>query len=124
MSSFMRIVWAVTLCTFVSGCASVYRPAVLPGEAQEDTNVDQIDTVHEGDAVRVTLISGNEMLQRVSIGYRFVGNLVATDREPDQLLEEHLAVVEAGANNQPDEAERLARLHVARSADSINRHEA
>ena len=73
---------------------------------------------------RFLLISGNEMLQRVSIGYRFVGNLVVTDREPDQLLEEHLAVVEAVANNQPDEAERLARLHVARSADSIIRHEA
>jgi DNA-binding GntR family transcriptional regulator len=68
---------------------------------------------------RFLLISGNEMLQRVSIGYRFVGNLVVTDREPDQLLEEHLAVVEAIANNQPEEAERLARLHVARSADSI-----
>ena len=37
------------------------------------------------------------------------------------MLEEHLAVVEAVANNQPDEAERLARLHVARSADLIIR---
>jgi DNA-binding GntR family transcriptional regulator len=72
---------------------------------------------------RFLLISGNEMLQRVSIGYRFVGNLVVTNREPEQLLEEHLAVVEAVANNQPDEAERLARLHVARSADSIIDHE-
>ncbi len=73
---------------------------------------------------RFLSISGNEMLQRVSIGYRFVGNLVVTDRERDQLLEEHLAVVEAVANNQPEEAERLARLHVARSADSIVRNEA
>ena len=64
-------------------------------------------------------LSGNETLQRVSIGYRFVGNLVATDRAPDQLLEEHLAVVEAVAKNRPDEAERLARLHVSRSADAI-----
>lgn len=68
-------------------------------------------------------LSGNETLQRVSIGYRFVGNLVVTDRDPDQLLEEHLAVVEAVANNQPDEAERLARLHVVRSADSIVGHD-
>jgi DNA-binding GntR family transcriptional regulator len=64
-------------------------------------------------------LSGNETLQRVSVGYRFVGNLVVTDRDPDQLLQEHLAIVEAVADNQPDEAERLARLHVARSADSI-----
>jgi DNA-binding GntR family transcriptional regulator len=72
---------------------------------------------------RFLLISRNETLQRVSIGYRFVGNLVVTDRDPDQLLEEHLAIVEAVANNEPDEAERLARLHVARSADSIVRRE-
>lgn len=70
---------------------------------------------------RFLLISDNEMLQRVSNGYRFVGNLVVTDRQPDQLLEEHLAVVDAVANNRPDEAERLARLHVARSVDSIIR---
>jgi DNA-binding GntR family transcriptional regulator len=73
---------------------------------------------------RFLSISANETLQRVSIGYRFVGNMVVTDRDPDQLLEEHLAVVEAVANNQPEEAEALARLHVARSADSIIHHEA
>ena len=64
-------------------------------------------------------LSGNDTLQQVSIGYRYVGNLVVTERDPDQLLEEHLAIVEAVANNEPDEAERLARLHVAKSADSI-----
>jgi len=64
-------------------------------------------------------LSGNETLQRVSIGYRFVGNLVVTEREPDELLGEHLAIVEAVARNQPDEAERLARLHVTLSAESI-----
>lgn len=64
-------------------------------------------------------LSGNETLQRVSVGYRFVGNLVVTDRNPDQLLHEHVAIVEAVADDQPDEAERLARLHVANSADSI-----
>jgi DNA-binding GntR family transcriptional regulator len=64
-------------------------------------------------------LSGNETLQRVSIGYRFVGNLVVTERQPDELLSEHLAIVEAVADNQPDEAERLARLHVSKSAESI-----
>ncbi len=64
-------------------------------------------------------LSGKETLQRVSVGYRFVGNLVVTDRDPDQLLEEHLAIVEAVANDQPEEAERLAHLHVAMSAESI-----
>jgi DNA-binding GntR family transcriptional regulator len=68
---------------------------------------------------RLLSIAGNEMLARVSFGYRFVGNLVTTGRSSDELLEEHLAVVAAIAANKPEEAERLARLHVARSADSI-----
>ena len=64
-------------------------------------------------------LSGNETLQRVSVGYRFVGNLVVTERNADELLREHLAIVAAVADNQPLEAERLARLHVAESAESI-----
>lgn len=68
---------------------------------------------------RFLQISGNDTLQRVSVGYRFVGNLVVTDRDSDELLEEHLAIVEAVANNQPDDAERLARMHVSLSAESI-----
>ncbi len=68
---------------------------------------------------RFLTLSGNDTLERVSIGYRFVGNLVATERDPDELLEEHLAIVDAVANNRPEEAERLARLHVSLSAESI-----
>ncbi|MCR9201643.1 MAG: GntR family transcriptional regulator [Planctomycetaceae bacterium] len=64
-------------------------------------------------------LSGNETLMRVSVGYRFVGNLVVTERDADQLRSEHLAVVEAVAANRPAEAERLARRHVALSAESI-----
>ncbi|MEL6109631.1 MAG: GntR family transcriptional regulator [Planctomycetota bacterium] len=64
-------------------------------------------------------LSGNETLRRVSVGYRFVGNLVVTERDADQLLDEHLAIVAAVAGDRPDEAERLARLHIATSADSI-----
>jgi DNA-binding GntR family transcriptional regulator len=89
------------------------------GEGSRDERSDLEYRFHQ----RFLSISDNEMLQRVSIGYRFVGNLVVTDREPDHLLEEHLGIVEAIENNQPDEAERLARLHVAKSADSIIHHQ-
>lgn len=64
-------------------------------------------------------ISGNDTLKRVSVGYRFVGNLVVTDRDADELLHEHLAIVDAVADNRPGEAEQLARVHVANSAESI-----
>lgn len=64
-------------------------------------------------------LSGNETLERVSVGYRFVGNLVVTNRDPASLLMEHLAIVDAIAENRSDDAEALARQHVRRSADSI-----
>lgn len=72
---------------------------------------------------RFLTLSGNDTLGRVSVGYRFVGNLVVTERDPDELLKEHLAIVEAVANDDPSEAERLARLHVCLSAASILNHE-
>lgn len=64
-------------------------------------------------------LSRNETLIKQSMGYRFVGNLVATDRDAKDLLKEHSAIVKAIADNQPEEAERLARSHVAKSAESI-----
>jgi DNA-binding GntR family transcriptional regulator len=66
-------------------------------------------------------LSGNDTLLRMSEGYRFVGDLVVTDRAPDELLKEHLAIVSAVASNKPDKAEKMARQHVAASAESIRR---
>lgn len=45
---------------------------------------------------------------------RFVENLVVLDCDSDQLLNEHPAVVEAVAETQPEDAERLSPLHVAK----------
>lgn len=64
-------------------------------------------------------LAGNDTLDRVSVGYRFVGNLVVTERDAEQLRDEHLAIVDAVAGNQPEQAERLARRHVALSAQAI-----
>ena len=64
-------------------------------------------------------LSGNETLLRQSAGYRFVGDLITTDRDPDELLKEHLAIVKAIADNRADKAEKFARQHVAASAQSI-----
>ena len=64
-------------------------------------------------------LAENDTLLQLSEGYRFVGNLVATDRDPEVLLKEHLAIVSAVASNLPQEAETAARLHVAASTESI-----
>jgi len=66
-------------------------------------------------------LSGNETLLRLSAGYRFVGDLVVTDRDADELLKEHLGIVSAVATNKPAKAEKMARQHVALSAESIRK---
>ena len=117
---------AARLCCRKASCDDVewlknvaHQIHAQSGEGSRDERSDLEYQFHQ----RFLSISGNEMLQRVSIGYRFVGNLVVAGRPLDELLEEHLGVVEAVANNQPDKAERRARLHVARSADSIIGHD-
>lgn len=68
---------------------------------------------------RFVELSGNETLCRLSYGYRFLGNLVVTGRDRDDILREHLAIVRAVADNDADAAEELARRHVKLSAQSI-----
>ncbi len=69
--------------------------------------------------MRFVELSRNQTLQRLSQGYRFLGNLVHTDRDRDEIRREHLAIVRAVADNQPDRAEQLAREHVARSRHAV-----
>lgn len=64
-------------------------------------------------------LSGNEALIRQSEGYRFIGNIIVTNRDPETLKDEHLAIVKAIADNRPAKAEKFAREHVAASARSI-----
>jgi len=64
-------------------------------------------------------LSGNETLIRQSAGYQFIGDMIVTDRDREEVLEEHLAVVKAVAANQPDMAEKFARQHVVASTESI-----
>lgn len=57
-------------------------------------------------------IAGNEVLQRLTEGYRLLGMAVRADRDIEQIHTEHQAVVAAIEENRPDDAERLARGHV------------
>lgn len=71
---------------------------------------------------RFLKLSDNETLIRQSAGYQFIGDIIVTDRDKDEVLEEHLAIVNAIATNKPDKAEKSARLHVIASAQSIRDH--
>ena len=68
---------------------------------------------------RFVELSGNQTLIKQSAGYQFIGDIIVTDRDRDEVLEEHLAIVNAIATNKPDKAEKFARLHVAASTESI-----
>lgn len=57
-------------------------------------------------------ISGHQMLERLTEGYRLLGMVVRAERDVDTVYHEHLAIIDAMRNEQPDEAERLAREHV------------
>lgn len=66
---------------------------------------------------RLVCIADNGILSDLVGKYRFYLRKIVVDRPCDvrileETLHEHLAIVEAIRNNQPDEAERLARAHV------------
>lgn len=67
----------------------------------------------------ITEISRNKILIRLAETYRVLGMTVRAQRDPQVIHEEHLAIVNAIAGNRANEAERLARLHVAGAARVI-----
>jgi DNA-binding GntR family transcriptional regulator len=68
---------------------------------------------------QIVRLSHNEMLMRLAEGYRVLGMAVRASRDPKVVHEEHLHIVESINQNLPDEAEKLARHHVAESRCTI-----
>jgi DNA-binding GntR family transcriptional regulator len=69
-------------------------------------------------------LSRNKVLLRLAEGYRVLGMAVRASRDPKNVYEEHLQIVDAIGNNLPDEAERLMRLHVAEARKMIEQQAA
>ena len=63
--------------------------------------------------LQIMTLSRNKVLLRLAEGYRVLGMAVRASRDPRQVYEEHLQIVDAIDKNTPDEAERLMRHHVA-----------
>lgn len=66
---------------------------------------------------QITEHSNNSTLLRLTQSYRFMNKMVTIGKPgnyPDETRRSHLAILEAIYQNRPDEAERLAREHVAR----------
>jgi DNA-binding GntR family transcriptional regulator len=65
------------------------------------------------------VVSANEVLQRLTEGYRVLGMAVQAERDIRQIRDEHLGIVAAIEANRPEEAEQLARQHVRRAREAI-----
>src|SRR3954454_3385471 len=62
---------------------------------------------------RVILISQNVVLARLTEAYHVLGTVLTAARNHETIRDEHTAIVKAIEENKPDEAERVARVHVA-----------
>jgi DNA-binding GntR family transcriptional regulator len=62
---------------------------------------------------RIILVSQNVVLARLTEAYHVLGTVLTATRNHETIRKEHSDIVKAIESNQPDEAERAARLHVA-----------
>ncbi len=67
----------------------------------------------------ITELSRNGILVRLAETYRVLGMTVRASREPQIIHEEHLSIIESIEHNSADEAERIARKHVAGARQMI-----
>ena len=68
---------------------------------------------------RTIQISRNAILNRLLEAYHVLGMTVQAHRPHDVIRDEHMAIVKAIEQNQPDDAERAARQHVLGARKSI-----
>ena len=70
---------------------------------------------------KTIVLSQNKILERLTQAYHVLGTTVLVSRTHDVIRAEHMGIVEAIANNDPDEAEKRARAHVAGARRSIQK---
>ena len=70
---------------------------------------------------RTIAIANNSVLERLSGGYHIVRLVVLKNVPHEQLLADHLGIVEAIKNNDCDAAERIARRHVISAREMVRR---
>jgi DNA-binding GntR family transcriptional regulator len=74
--------------------------------------------------LQIMNLSRNKVLLRLAEGYRVLGMAVRASRDPRDVHEEHLQIIDAIEKNMPDEAERLMRFHVAEARRMIEQQAA
>jgi DNA-binding GntR family transcriptional regulator len=69
--------------------------------------------------LRITEMTRNDTLLRLSRTYRALGMIVRAFREPSVIYAEHTGIIDAIENNLAEEAERRARMHVLGARETI-----
>jgi DNA-binding GntR family transcriptional regulator len=82
-------------------------------ELSNENKEDEMGAADRAFHLKIMNLSHNRILLRLAEGYRVLGMAVRASRNPREVYDEHLQIVEAIGNNLPDEAEKLMRLHVA-----------
>ena len=92
------------------------RAACLRGKQGKLMEMASLDRKFHTQLVR---LSGNSMLVRLATNYRVLGKVIQLTRDPDEVLAEHLSVLKAIEEGQPDDAERLMRAHIRTGKRSL-----
>jgi DNA-binding GntR family transcriptional regulator len=85
--------------------------------AEEDNP--EAASLDRGFHLRITEMSRNETLLKISKTYRALGMVVRAFREPAVIYAEHLKIIELIENNHFEEAEKQARKHVVGAREMI-----
>ena len=68
---------------------------------------------------KIILVSQNVVLARLTEAYHVLGTVLTASRNHDTIRAEHISIVQAIEQNKPEEAERVARNHVAQVRRAI-----
>jgi len=71
--------------------------------------------------LRIAGLSRNKILLRLAETYRILGMAVQASRDPETVHREHLGILDAIEKNLADEAETLARQHVAKARQKLEK---
>ena len=90
----------------------------------QEHDEEEMGAADRGFHLQIMNLSRNSVLTRLAEGYRVLGMAVRASRDPREVHEEHLGIVEAIEKNLPEEAERLARAHVCKARQTIEQQAA
>ena len=113
---------AARLCCERASRADVRELAELAQRVYDLTQEGDMEAMSEADQrfhFRIVQVSGNELLAKLTEGYRVLGMFVRANRPYQDVRKEHLAIVRAIEANRADEAERLARRHAQAARQAI-----